>query len=225
MTPEKLLSYQLPLFDGLQASDFESINIDATEQRLVASQILFHQNDLSHDLFFLLSGDLVSLVLTADGREIVFSEIAHRAYLGEMAALDGGPRSLSVMAKTDATVLMLQRASFVALFDTLPTVRCKVTRRLVDRIRILTERNIEISTLNVEQRVGAFILRLAAQQEATLGTLIDPAPTHADIAGAIGANREMVSRSISSLARKGIISSARRRIEIVDKSALIDLIA
>jgi CRP-like cAMP-binding protein len=79
----------------------------------------------------------------------------------------------------------------------------------------------EMTTLSVEQRVGAYLLRLAAEHgKLNRGATIENAPTHAEIAGSIGANREMVSRSISKLAKRGVIKSARQRIEILDPEAL-----
>lgn len=226
MTPAQFLAYDLPLLAGLTEMDLADIDLDICEYRVPALQMLFHQNDASTSLYFLLSGQLAATQLTADGREIVFASFTTGTYFGEVGALDGKPRSLAVMAKTDASLLVMQRASFLGLFNAVPVVRCKVILQMADHIRTLTERNIELTTLSVEQRVGAFILRLASKQGATqVSLIIDPAPTHADIAGSIGANREMVSRSISSLARQGIISAARRRIEILDHDALSGLVA
>ena len=226
MTPETLLSYQLPLFDGLRPDDLAGIPLEVCEQSLSAWQTLFHQHDSCKDLYFLLSGSLMAVAWTAEGREIVFSQFEVGAYFGEITAIDGKARSLAVVAKTDALVLAMQRHSFLALFDRIPVIRNRVTHNMAGRIRSLTERAIELAVLSVEQRVGAHLLRLAAGQGAmTQGTVIDPAPTHAEIGGHIGANREMVSRSIGRLTRQGLIKTSRRRIEIVDPAALADLLA
>lgn len=225
MTPARLLSYDIPLFDGVAAADLASVPLQVTEQRMTAWQTVFHQHDVSHDLYFLLDGQLIAIMLTSDGREIVFSQFTAGSYFGELAALDGTPRSLAVVTKTDANVLVMSRATFLALFDQVPPIRCKITQGLVTRIRQLTRRNFEMAALSVEQRVAAFILRLASRHGTSLaGLVIDPAPTHADIAATIGANREMVSRSLSRLAQQDIISTARRRITVINPAALADLL-
>ncbi|WP_322894974.1 MULTISPECIES: Crp/Fnr family transcriptional regulator [unclassified Yoonia] len=225
MTPEQLLSYQLPLFDGLSSTDLANIPLAVTEQRVQAWQTIFDQQDRSFGLYFLLSGRLLAVLHTPDGREIVISRFSTGEYFGELAAIDGLPRSLAVLAKTDATLLAMQRTTFLALFDAVPAIRRKVAGGLAARIRSLTERNVEMATLSVEQRVCAYILRLAAGQgAASPGTMLDPAPTHAEIAGYIGTSREMVSRSISRLSRQGVISAARQRIEIVDPDAMAELL-
>lgn len=221
MTPEKLLSYDLPLFEGLTARDLANIPLGVSEQRLEAWQTIFDQEDDSYDLYFLLSGSLLAVFWTTQGREIVFSRFPVGAYFGELAAFDGTHRSLAVVAKSESKVLVMTRQSFLLLFNEVPLIRERITHNLVSRIRTLTERNMEMTTLSVEQRVAAYLLRVAAEQGKLVpGTTIENAPTHAEIAGSIGANREMVSRSISKLAKLGVIKSARQKIEILDPEAL-----
>lgn len=217
MNADRLLSYELPLFADITASDLDGIPLHVTELRLDAWQTLFDQHEASHDIYFLLSGALLAVFWTIEGREIVFSRFPEGAYFGELAALDRTPRSLAVFAKTDARVLSMKQESFLQLFNTVPVIRDRIVHQLVARIRSLTERNMEMTTLSVDQRVGTYLLRLAAEHgKLSKGSIIQNAPTHAEIAGSIGANREMVSRSISKLAKRGAIKPARQRIEIVD---------
>ena len=120
----------------------------------------------------------------------------------------------------------MKRQCFLQLFDEVPVLRERITRGLVNRVRSLTQRNMEMTTLSVEQRVSRYLLRLAAEHgKLRRGAVIENAPTHAEIAGAIGANREMVSRSISKLAKRGVIASARQKIEILDPEALSEKLA
>jgi CRP-like cAMP-binding protein len=226
MTPKKLLSYNLPLFEGLSPIDFAGIPLGASEQRLTPWQRIYDQDDISDDLYFLLSGSLLAVFWTTQGREIVFSRFQTGGYFGELASFGGGPRSLAVIAKTEARVLDMKRQTFVQIFNDIPIVRERITRNLVKRIHALTRRNMEMTTFTVEQRVCSYLLRLAAAQDKlTGGALIENAPTHSEIAGSIGANREMVSRSMSKLAKRGVINSSRQRIEILDPEALSDYLA
>lgn len=221
MTAEQLLDYGLPLLDGLTPEDFAGVALDVSEQSLDAWQTIFDQEDDSYDLYFLLEGSLMAVFWTSEGREIVFSRFPVGAYFGELAAFDGTPRSLAVVAKTPAKVLSVKRESFLQLFHNVPLVRDRIARELVHRVRTLTDRNMEMTTLSVEQRVNIYLLRLAAEHgQLQKGAIIANASTHAEIAGSIGANREMVSRSISKLSKRGVIKAARQRIEILDPEAL-----
>lgn len=223
MNAEKLLSYNLPLFEGLTPDDLSGIDLQVAEHRLDAWQTVFDQEDASYDLYFLLSGSILAVFWTEEGREIVFSRFPEGAYFGELAALDGVPRSLAVFAKTEARVLSMKRDTFLQLFKTVPLVCERITHTLVARIRSLTERSMEMTTLSVEQRVGTYLLRLAVEHgKLSPGAVIENAPTHSEIAGSIGANREMVSRSISKYVKRGAIKSSRQRIEILNPEALSD---
>lgn len=216
-----LLSHDLPLFRGLTPADLAGIEVQATERRLRPWEILFHQNDPGRDVHFLLSGTLIALYWTAEGREVIFTRFALGDHFGELAALDEGDRSLAVVARTEATVLTLPGATFRALFDKVPTLRWRITQGLVARIRSLTARNLELTTSSVEQRVASYLFGLAVDRgQLRAGGVIEDAPTHAEIAATIGSNREMVSRIMSSLAKRGAIRTARQRIELLDPKVL-----
>ncbi len=221
MTPEKLLSYDLSLFKGMKPADFDGVPIEISEQRLDAGQKVFDQEEMSFDVHFLLSGALLAVFWTDQGREIVFTRFPVGSHFGELTAFDGSTRSLAVIAKTKTTLLVMKRETFLCLFASNAVVRERVTKGLVAKIRDLTARNMERTTMSVQERVRMYLLRLAVEHnKLTAGGLIENAPTHSEIAGSIGANREMVSRSISRLAKNGVIRAARQKIEILDPDAL-----
>ncbi len=220
-----LLDYGLPLFEGLGAGDLGGIDLDWSEQSFKAGNTVFAQEDESRDVMFLLSGSLLALFWTEEGREVVFTRFPKGSSFGELSALDSAPRSLAVYAKSDARVLRLEQASFQKLMEDIPAFRRRVVHDLVARIRDLTHKTLELTTYSIEQRVCSFLVRLALDaDEYSPGGVIQGAPTHAEIASTIGANREMVSRTISKLSRRGIIRPGRQRIEILDPEALSDTI-
>jgi CRP-like cAMP-binding protein len=223
MSAEDLLSRDIPLFQGLVPADLAGMDLQLAERRLRPWELLFNQQDGGTDVHFLLSGELVALYWTPEGREVIFSRIGPGSYIGEIAALDEGSRSLAVVARGGATLVSLPGVVFRSLFDRLPLVRWRVTRDLVARIRGLTARHLELATCSVEERVGSYIMRLALDRgQMCPGGIIQAAPTHADIAASIGSNREMVSRSLKVLASKGIVRVGRRQIVLLDPDRLSD---
>jgi CRP/FNR family transcriptional regulator, cyclic AMP receptor protein len=221
VTIAALLAHDLPLFQGLTPADFAGIDLAFTERRLRPWAILFNQNDPSRDVHFLLSGTVIALYWTADGREVIFTRFPTGALFGELAALDDGDRSLAVVARSEATVLTIPGQTFRQMFDQVPTLRWRITQGLVARIRTLTAKNLELTTYSVEQRVASYLFGLAVDRgQLRAGGIIDDAPTHADIAASIGSNREMVSRVMSGLAKRGAIATARKRIELLDPKVL-----
>lgn len=221
MTVSTLLAHSLPLFAGLASGDFAGIEVPVTERHFTAWEIVFNQQDQTRDVHFLLSGTLMALYWTDEGREIIFTRFATGAYFGELAALDEGDRSLAVVARSDVTVLTVPAVTFRALFDRVPTLRWRITRDLVARIRTLTAKNLELTTYSVEERVASYLVGLAVDRgQLRAGGRIDEAPTHAEIAASIGSNREMVSRVMSGLAKRGAIRTSRQRIELLDPKVL-----
>lgn len=221
MSAEALLAHDLPLFSGLTAANFDGMPVSFSSRDVAPWEILFNQEDKGRDVHFLLSGTLLALYWTAEGREIIFTRFATGAYFGELAALDEGDRSLAVVARSEVSVLVIPAITFRTFFDRIPTLRWRIARDLVARIRSLTARNLELTTFSVEERVASYLVGLAVERgQLQAGGRIEDAPTHAEIAASIGSNREMVSRVMGSLAKKGAIRSARQRIELLDPRAL-----
>lgn len=216
-----LLDHRLPLLEGVTADDLSTLGIRSHVTRLAAWETLFEQSDSASDVYFLISGALMAIHWTEDGREIIFTRFQIGDHFGEIAALDGGIRSLAVVAREPSQVLVLERSSFLRLIDRLPAVRGRIFRSLTARIRSLTERNLQLVTLSVEERVRAYLVSIAFERGCLApGSVIEDMPTHSEIAASIGANREIVSRVLSQLRRDGLIRTGRKRIEILNPGLL-----
>lgn len=221
MTADTLLKYNLPLFAGLTPEELSSVSLNHHEQTLKPWEILFNQRDTSRDVYFLLSGALLAVYWTEEGREVIFNRFPIGSYFGELAALDGGNRSLAITALKEARIVSIPQSDFLELFDKIPQIRNRIVRDLVAKVRSLTERNLELTTYSVEQRVASYLIRLAMEQNLLKsGGVIEDAPTHGEIAASIGANREMVSRTLTRLKKKGALNTGRKKIEIFSPEKL-----
>lgn len=213
---------EFPILRDLRPDDIKRLALRYRQVTYGAGQIVLDREDSARDVYFVQSGRLLAVYWTEDGKELVFGRIQTGAYLGEVAALDDGDRSLAVYAQTEARVLVMEQASFLALMDQIPAFRQKVTRDLVARIRTLTKRNFEVLAFNVDMRVRSYLARLALEAGVFhAGGLLTGAPTHAEIANTIGANREAVSRAMSALNRDGVVTAGRQKIQILQPDALL----
>jgi CRP-like cAMP-binding protein len=109
-----------------------------------------------------------------------------------------------------------------------PIVAMRMMRNLTTLVRRLTERVIDLSTLGVQTRLHAELLRLAhaggVQGDNT--ARIDPAPAHAVLASKISTNREQVTREISALTKRGLLrKDGLHALVVTDVQALADLVA
>ena len=217
---------EMPLFQDVDVEELSKLGIRASLKTLEPGQTLFDQSDNSKDVYFLLTGRLLAVHITVDGREMIFGRIDYRTYQGELAALDGGERSLSIYAHREAEVLVVSQSDFQAVVEHIPLVRQRVMLGLVATVRRLTERLYEATLFSAEQRVRSYLVRMAleAGQMHPGGEIVD-APTHSEIANWIGSNREVVSRIMSGLKKSGIIHTQRKLIRLNQPDALLQAIS
>ena len=140
---------------------------------------------------------------------------------GDLAAIDGQPRSADVLALDSVLVASLSPEHFRALIADEELVRERVLQRLAGLVRLLSERVIELSTLGVQNRIHAELLRLVRLSGAAgPQARIDPAPKHADIASQVSTYREQVTRELSLLTKQGLLAKDGNALVLLDVARL-----
>ena len=172
----------------------------------------------SSDVFCLTEGQARIAIHSQQGREVSVRDLSPGDVFGELAALDGGPRSASVIAASAVTLAVMERDAFIACLERSPEAALWLARRLGAEVRRLTERVFELSALTMRARLHAELLRLARLAAPEPELL--PAPTHEELARRIGANREAVTRELRDLVRAGVIATGKRRITFLDFTRL-----
>ncbi|MCA0448690.1 MAG: Crp/Fnr family transcriptional regulator [Proteobacteria bacterium] len=155
------------------------------------------------DVYFVVAGSVRVVIHSESGREVAFDEMGPGGCVGELAAIDGGPRSASVEALEQTLCAILPRQVFLDVAVTAPAATLALLRRMAAMVRVATERILDLSTLGAHNRVYAEILRLAKPVSGKL--VIKPIPVHGDIAARVSTTRETVARVFSELARKNIV--------------------
>ncbi len=175
------------------------------------------QDEKSTDIFFVKEGRVAAKGLSSDGKEVIYTEIREGDLFGEFSAIDRQPRSATIHALADSLVARMSSEVFRTVVVDYPNVGLRLLELLVAKNRNLTMRVFEFSTMAVRQRICAELLRLAEQNLASNGDiLIQPAPSHYEIATRLSTHREAVSKEIAHLARLGIIDPGRRKIRVLD---------
>jgi len=151
--------------------------------------------------------------------------MAAGAYLGELAALDGEPRSASVMALSDCLIAAMPQEQFLPLLEKHPSIALKVMKVLARVVRTSTDRIMDLSTLAANNRVQADLLRLAKDHVDDSNTAeISPIPVHSDIASRASTTRETVARVLSDLARRGVVERQKEALVVLDVEQLSDMV-
>jgi CRP/FNR family transcriptional regulator, cyclic AMP receptor protein len=176
------------------------------------------------DVFFVLEGRACATIYSENGREVAYRDIEPGGIFGELSAIDGRPRSASVVALTEVRAARLPEAAFRDLVNNCPSFTWALLQHLSAQMRRMTERIQEFSTLIVRKRLIRELLRLAGDTGDSVDQLtIEPAPTHFELAGKISTHREAVSRQMSALAKRGCIKKRGRHLMLVDLGALRSL--
>jgi CRP/FNR family cyclic AMP-dependent transcriptional regulator len=130
---EKLeLLRTVPLFGGLSNRELQRIGELADEVDLPAGRVLMRQGEYGSEMLIVVDG---SAEIERDGA--VIAERGAGEVLGEIALLDGGPRTATVTLTRDSRLLVLGRREFQAAMDELPEVRLRVLEAVAHRLRTL----------------------------------------------------------------------------------------
>lgn len=195
-------------------------------RRFDEGEQILDQHGGTRDVCFVVRGRVRVVNHSASGREISFDDIPAGGTVGEMAAVDGGPRSASVVALDDGTLIaFLAPGPFLELATGHPDLALAVMRRLSGIARRSTDRIMELSTLGANNRVHAELLRLARLHARPDNTaVLDPIPVHSDIAARVSTTRETVARVLGDLTRDGLLAKRGSALVIRDLARLEELV-
>ncbi len=194
----------VPLFANLPRAAQEALLCQARKRTYGKGAIVINEGDVAHGLYIVCSGSLKACLNDDQGRELILSTHGPRDYFGELALLDGAPRSANVAALENSELLIISKEAFHSVLQSHPDCMWSIVQSLVGRVRELTENVRALALVDVFGRLTRLLTSLAAEEGDTL--VIRPRPTQQDIANRIGASREMVSRILKDLVVGGFLS-------------------
>jgi CRP-like cAMP-binding protein len=216
---------RIPLFAELSDSELKVLEDACVWRRFHAHEQIIDREDDSRDVFFITRGEVRVVNYSMSGREVSFDEIEAGYFFGELAALDGAPRSASVVALMDTTVALMPPEVLQQLVVDHPQVGLQLMARMAHIIRTSTSRIMDLSTLGANNRVYAELLRMARQNlKGDETARISPIPIHGDIASRVSTTRETVARVLSDLSRQGLVVRQGNALVIKDVPRLTEMV-
>jgi CRP/FNR family transcriptional regulator, cyclic AMP receptor protein len=173
--------------------------------------VFITEGDSSDSVFVILSGKVKIFISDTEGHEMILDTHGPGDYVGEMA-LDGKPRSASVMTLEPSTFSVVQREPLLEAIRRTPDFALEIISRIIDRARLATNSVKDLALLDVYGRVARLLLNMAVEKEGKL--LIPDKLTQQEIAERVGASRDMVSRIFRDLTQGGYITVEHRFITI-----------
>ena len=216
---------QIHLLEDLSAVEVERLEQACSWKTYAAQEQIIDRQSDTQDVYFVVTGAARVVIYSLSGREITLDNVNAGGHFGDLAAIDGEPRSASVMALRDTVIASLSQERFLQLLSEHFTVTLRLMRALTRIVRTSTDRIMDLSTLAANNRVQADLLRLARNNMVGENRAeLKPIPVHGDIASRVSTTRETVARVLSDLSRQGMVERQKDRLVIDDVDCLEDMV-
>jgi CRP/FNR family cyclic AMP-dependent transcriptional regulator len=202
---------------GLDEDTLRPLLERAAAKSYPKSTVIVSEGDRSEGLYVILSGKVRIYLANENGREVTLGVEGPGDYFGEMT-LDGGARSASVMTLEPSRFLVVPRAAVEPFIAAHPEFALHLVRKLIRRVRILTESVRSLALQDVYGRFTRLLHELAIEEDGKL--VIAEKLTQQEMANRIGASREMVGIILKDLVKGGYLTVTGKRIAIDKKLPL-----
>jgi len=172
-------------------------------------ELIVSQGSAGESLYIVARGQIRVYLSDETGKEIILGLEGPGAIFGEIAVLDGQPRSASVAAMERTELLMIEGRDFRQLLEAHTGLSLGVIAALAGMIRKLTDATQGLALQSAYRRLVARLHERAVEEDGQ--TVIPERLTHQLLADMIGCSREMVSRIMSDLAKGGYLRTEDKR--------------
>jgi CRP/FNR family transcriptional regulator, cyclic AMP receptor protein len=214
----------IPFFGGLDPEALERLAASMRSRRFRRGEVIFHIGDPGDALFVILNGEVKISLPSETGDEAILATLRPGDVFGELALLDGAPRSASASALTATETVVLPRDRFRELIATETGFRDALLASIAGELRRLTTHVEELHFLDITGRLAARLVRLGQEG----GT---PAPdgsvrlrtnlTQADLASMVGCTRQSVNKLLGQFTDDGLVRLERDAIVLIDLDGLV----
>ena len=183
------------IFGGLRPDLLERLSSYAVRRTVAKGTAIFARGDPGTCLFAVCSGTVKISAPSSTGRGAIFNVISAGSVFGEVALLDGLPRTADALAVTDCELMVIERRNFVPLIHEHPETALKLIEMLCGRLRHTTEQLEDVMFLDLPGRLAKTLLQLVKSSRPTVrGPRIEL--TQEDIGKIIGMSRESTNKQL-----------------------------
>jgi CRP/FNR family transcriptional regulator, cyclic AMP receptor protein len=209
MTPadrgRKLLE-KCTLFSSLEEKARRDVVAYAVPRSFTAGESICRLGDRGDSMMAVVVGAVRISRPTSRGKEIILADLRSGELFGEIALLDGKPRSANVVALTNCELMILERRNVIPFLERNPAACMKLMEILCARIRRSDERMSDIAFFNLPVRLAKILLNY--QPDVRVGAKLSL--SQSELAEMAGATREKVNRCLRDWQRQGIIELKNR---------------
>jgi CRP/FNR family transcriptional regulator, cyclic AMP receptor protein len=211
----------VPLFARLPEAALEELARASRTRTYPAGQVIWSEGDPGDALLVLEEGQLRVTRTTGGGVEVVLAVNEAPAALGELALLDGEPRSASVIAQRPVRVRFIPRNAFLALLRREPVAVEGLLHTLADMVRAGNERHLAAVGLDVPGRLAVWLLDRAKSRSGSAGQLaLALNRSQSELAAELGTTRSTLNRASNSFIDLDLIAKNGDHVVILKPEAL-----
>ena len=214
---KRALIREHPLLGALGPEFVDRLAAHATVRTVRRGTTLFIKGDPGTSLFAVCSGTVKIGVPSAGGRDAVFNVVGEGEVFGEIALLDGQPRTADAVTMTDCELMVLDRRDFLPLVQERPEFAVKLIELLCGRLRRISEQMEEVLFLNLPGRLAKALLRLSERKPKDQGKLVI---TQREIGQMVGMSRESANKQLRAWAKLRWVKLERGGIVVLAPEAL-----
>ena len=223
--PDKLaLLRNHSLFGRLPPAVIEHLGSYIKRRALPRGAAIFAKGDPGSGLMGVLAGSVKISVPSADGRDIVLNIIHEGEIFGEIALLDGHPRTADATAMTDCELMVIERRDFVPFLRGQPDLTMQIIETLCSRLRRTSEQVQEVTFLDLPKRLAKALLRLIADAEGQ-ASIRKVTITQREISQIIGRSRESTNKQLRIWVAHGWIRLERGAVTVLRREKIAEAAA
>ena len=214
----------IAFFSGLDAPALERLAAGMRSRSFRRGEVIFHLGDPGDALFVIVSGEVKISLPSETGDEAILATLRPGDVFGELALLDGAPRSASATAMSPTETVVLPRDRFRELIATEAAVRDALLASIAGELRRLTTHVEELHFLDITGRLAARLVRLATEGGTPTpeGTIrLRTNLTQADLAAMVGCTRQSVNKLLGQFTDDGLVRLERDAIVITNLDGLV----
>ena len=210
---------QHPYFCDLAPEALDQLCRYAKHTVLKRGATLFAKDDPGDSLYVVISGTVKISVSSPDGRNAILNLVGRGELFGEMAVLDGQPRSADATANTNCEIFVIDRRDFLPFVLSQPTLGMKIIVLLCQRVRWLSDRAEQLNRRDLPGRLANTLpgLTETCRFDAESRTI---AITQQEVSEMVGMSRESVNKQLGAWALRKWVRLEHRAIVVLDASAL-----
>ena len=206
-----------PLFETVRPAELDAILDLASERRWKRGQTIFQQGDEGSSMMAVLAGTVRIGAVSAEGREVTLNTIRAGEVFGEIALLDGKPRSADAIAMEDTALLVVERRHFLPFLSANQDLTLRLLSVLCKRLRETSETLGDLVMFELPGRLARLLVKLAEDHGNRTGSgiRIEFKLSQRDLGTRIASSRESVNKQLGAWRDEGLLHLDRGYITLL----------